>query len=164
MPELVTGLLNGQPSLGGASMVDTAKGVAGTATTVVAGGAGAVRGAAAIAQAKGSGGKLGTLAQLGKAAVMSRSPIQKYRNAMQKMDSLVGAGRQSASNMRTNMGLGNTAGGQSGTDKVTKGLLETKQSNAEKGRGAALTSREAEQLHKLQAQFNKTSTTKNPDN
>ena len=164
IPELVTGLLSGQPSLGGANMVDQAKTAANPATTVVASGAAVVRGAAAIAQGKGKAGKLGTLSELGKAFVMSRSPVQKYRNAVQGMDRLVGQGRQSASNMRTNMGLGKMAGGQAGTDKTTKSLLETKQKNAEDGKGSALTPREAEQLHKLQTHFNrKLNSQKKPD-
>lgn len=157
IPELVTGLLNGQPSLGGAGMVDTARAAAGTATTVVAGGAGVVRGASAIAQGKGKGGALGTLSELGKAAIMSRSPVQKYRNAMQKMDSLVGAGRQSASNMRTNMGLGRTAGGHQGTDRDTMKALTEKEQNS-----GGLTQRETEQLHKFQAQFNNINSNKKP--
>jgi len=161
MPELVTGLLNGQPSLGGAGMVDTAKGaagaVAGTAASV-ASGVGTVRAAAAIAKGAGNGGKLGTLATLGKAAVMSRSPVQKYRNAMQKMDSLVGAGRHSGSNMRTNMGLGKTAGGQDGTNKTTSDNLKNT------AKSSTLTQRETEQLHKLQTQFNKqTAARQKPD-
>ena len=136
-------------------MVDTARAAAGTATTVVAGGAGVVRGASAIAQGKGKGGALGTLSELGKAAIMSRSPVQKYRNAMQKMDSLVGAGRQSASNMRTNMRIGKSASGQTGTDESTMRHLE--KHNERLGgdeNNNKLSSRDTKQLEKLQKRFN----------
>lgn len=172
MPELVTGLLNGQPSLGGAGMMDTAKAAGGAAVGAaasVASGVGTVRAASAIAKGAGNGGKLGTLATLGKAAVMSRSPVQKYRNAMKTMDNLVGQGRASGSNMRTNMGLGRTAGGDDKTtDSVTRTALEKKDKSLGgdgKGSSGGLSPREMSQLHKLQAQFNKTSTTqKKPDN
>lgn len=158
MPELVTGLLNGQPSLGGAGMMDTAKAAGGAAVGAaasVASGVGTVRAAAAIAKGAGNGGKLGTLAQLGKAAIMSRSPVQKYRNAMQKMDSLVGAGRQSASNMRTNMRIGKSASGQTGTDESTMRHLE--KHNERLGgdeNNNKLSSRDTKQLEKLQKRFN----------
>ena len=158
MPELVTGLLNGQPSLGGAGMMDTAKAAGGAAVGAaasVASGVGTVRAASAIAKGAGNGGKLGTLAQLGKAAIMSRSPVQKYRNAMQKMDSLVGAGRQSASNMRTNMRIGKSASGQTGTDESTMRHLE--KHNERLGgdeNNNKLSSRDTKQLEKLQKRFN----------
>jgi len=158
MPELVTGLLNGQPSLGGAGMMDTAKAAGGAAVGAaasVASGVGTVRAASAIAKGAGNGGKLGTLAQLGKAAVMSRSPVQKYRNAMQKMDSLVGQGRQSASNMRTNMRIGKSASGQEGTDDST--MRHLKKHNEQLGgdeNNNKLSSRDTKQLEKLQHKFN----------
>ena len=158
IPELVTGLLNGQPSLGGASMVDTAKGaagsVAGTAASV-ASGVGTVRAASAIAKGSGKGGVLGTLGQLKNAAIMSRGPVQSYRNAFQKMDSLVGAGRQSASNMRTNMRIGKSASGQTGTDESTMRHLE--KHNERLGgdeNNNKLSSRDTKQLEKLQKRFN----------
>lgn len=158
MPELVTGLLNGQPSLGGAGMMDTAKAAGGAAVGAaasVASGVGTVRAASAIAKGAGNGGKLGTLAQLGKAAIMSRSPVQKYRNAMQKMDSLVGAGRQSASNMRTNMRIGKSASGQTGTDESTMRHLEKHNERLDGDENNnKLSSRDTKQLEKLQKRFN----------
>lgn len=156
VPELVTGLLSGQPSIGGASMVDMAKGAAGAAAgaaATAAGAGGAVRAASAIAQGKGKGGALGTLSQLGKAAVMSRGPVQSYRNAMQKMDSLVGAGRHSASNMRTNMRLGKDAAGRAGTDRATIDNLEDVGKTVAK-RGSALSPREQKQYEQLTRKFN----------
>ena len=85
IPALVTGLLNGSPQLGGSSMVDMAKGGAGTAVAVASGGAslaGQVAAARTAATAMGKGGKLGTLTQLGRNYAMSRSPVQAYRGAM----------------------------------------------------------------------------------
>ena len=89
IPALVTGLLNGSPQLGGSSMVDMAKGAAGTAANVGAavatGGAslaGQVTAARTAAMATGKGGTLGTLTQLGRNYAMSRSPVQSYRGAM----------------------------------------------------------------------------------
>lgn len=89
IPALVTGLLNGSPQLGGSSMVDMAKGAAGTAANVGAavatGGAslaGQVTAARTAAMAKGAGGLRGTLTQLGRNYAMSRSPVQSYRGAM----------------------------------------------------------------------------------
>lgn len=158
MPELVTGILNGQPALSGAGMMDTAKAAGGAAVGAaasVASGVGTVRAASAIAKGAGNGGKLGTLAQLGKAAIMSRSPVQKYRNAMQKMDSLVGAGRQSASNMRTNMRIGKSASGQTGTDESTMQHLgkHNKRLGGDENNNK-LSSRDTKQLEKLQKRFN----------
>ena len=89
IPALVTGLLNGSPQLGGSSMVDMAKGAAGTAANVGAavatGGAslaGQMTAARTAAMATGKGGTLGTLTQLGRNYAMSRSPVQSYRGAM----------------------------------------------------------------------------------
>lgn len=86
--ELASGLLNGQPFLGGSSMVDTARG----AVAGAAGAAGGVRGAAALAKAGGAGssggmkGKaglaIGTLAQLGKAGLRSNPMVRGYRAGM----------------------------------------------------------------------------------
>ena len=93
IPALVTGLLNGSPQLGGSSMVDMAKGAAGTAANVGAavatGGAslaGQVTAARTAAMAKGAGGLRGTLTQLGRNYAMSRSPVQSYRGAMQSFN------------------------------------------------------------------------------
>ena len=85
IPALVTGLLNGSPQLGGSSMVDMAKGGAGTAVAVASGGAslaGQVTAARTAAMAKGAGGLRGTLTQLGRNYAMSRSPVQSYRGAL----------------------------------------------------------------------------------
>lgn len=85
IPALVTGLLNGSPQLGGSSMVDMAKGGAGTAVAVASGGAslaGQVTAARTAAMAKGAGGVRGTLTQLGRNYAMSRSPVQSYRGAL----------------------------------------------------------------------------------
>ena len=89
IPALVTGLLNGSPQLGGSSMVDMAKGGAGTAVAVASGGAslaGQVTAARTAAMAKGAGGLRGTLTQLGRNYAMSRSPVQSYRGAMQSFN------------------------------------------------------------------------------
>ena len=89
IPALVTGLLNGSPQLGGSSMVDMAKGGAGTAVAVASGGAslaGQVAAARTAATAKGAGGLRGTLTQLGRNYAMSRSPVQSYRGAMQSFN------------------------------------------------------------------------------
>ena len=60
IPEIVSSLINGQPSFSGGGMVDMAKGVANTAVGTVAGGVGAVRAASAI-NASNKGGWTGTL-------------------------------------------------------------------------------------------------------
>ena len=89
IPALVTGLLNGSPQLGGSSMVDMAKGGAGTAVAVASGGAslaGQVTAARTAAMAKGAGGLRGTLTQLGRNYAMSRSPVQSYRGAMKSFN------------------------------------------------------------------------------
>ena len=101
IPELVTSLLNGQPNLNGAGMVDMAKGAANTAVGATAGGVGAVRGASALASAAGKGGVKGTLAELGKAKLMSTAPVAKYRQAIQTMDNLKNnTGSRMLNNMR----------------------------------------------------------------
>lgn len=76
---LVSGLLNGQPSLGGNMMTDQLR-TAARATTSAAGnvasGVGAVRGAAAVAKALNSqGGNTSTAGQLAKMALANRVPI-----------------------------------------------------------------------------------------
>ena len=93
IPALVTGLLSGSPQLGGSSMVDMAKGAAGTAASagraVATGGAslaGQMVAARTAAMASGKGGTLGTLTQLGRNYAMSRSPIQSYRGAMRSFN------------------------------------------------------------------------------
>ncbi len=91
IPELVTSLLNGQPNLNGAGMVDMAKGAANTAASAAAtaaGGVGAIRGASALAGAAGRGGIKGTLAELGKSKLMSTAPVARYRQAIENMDNL----------------------------------------------------------------------------
>ena len=101
IPELVTSLLNGQPNLNGAGMMDMAKGAANTAVGATAGGVGAVRGASALASAAGNGGVKGTLAELGKAKLMSTAPVAKYRQAIQTMDNLKNnTGSRMLNNMR----------------------------------------------------------------
>lgn len=66
--ELASGLLNGQPSLGGSSMTST------------------MRGAAALAKVAGHSGAggftVGTLAQIGKAAMRSNPAVRGYRAGM----------------------------------------------------------------------------------
>lgn len=127
---------------------------------IVTSGVGTVRAASAIAKGlskDGKGGLGGTLMQLGKAAVMNTRPVQKYRNAFQKMDSLVGAGRQSATNMRTNMNLGLDSSGRVGTDKATlNNLMENDAENPNpKSKGDQLLNpREQKELKRLQNQFN----------
>lgn len=113
IPELVTSLLNGQPNLNGAGMVDMAKGAANTAASTAAtvatsgaGGVGAIQGANAIASAAGNGGVKGTLTQLGKSKLMSTAPVAKYRNAIQTMDNLR---NNSGSRMLNNMRAGRAA-------------------------------------------------------
>ena len=88
IPEIVSSLINGQPSLSGGGMADMARGAANTAVGAVAGGVGSVRAASAIASANGRGGFTGTLAQLGKSKLMSTAPVAKYRQAIENMDSL----------------------------------------------------------------------------
>ena len=91
IPEIVSSLINGQPSLSGGGMADMARGAANTAVNAAAtaaGGVGAVRAASAIASANGRGGFTGTLAQLGKSKLMSTAPVAKYRQAIENMDSL----------------------------------------------------------------------------
>ena len=93
IPALVTGLLSGSPQLGGSSMVDMAKGAAGTAASVgkaaATGGAslaGQVVAARTAAMASGKGCTLGTLTQLGRNYAYSRSPVQSYRGAMRSFN------------------------------------------------------------------------------
>lgn len=80
--ELASGLLNGQPSLGGSSMTSTMRGAVGGSAAA----AGNVRGAAALAKAAGHSGAggltVGTLAQLGKAAMRSNPAVRGYRAGM----------------------------------------------------------------------------------
>lgn len=83
--ELASGLLNGQPSLGGSNMTSTMSGTVGGASAA----AGNVRGAAALAKAAGHSGAgglaIGTLAQIGKAAMRSNSMVRGYRSGMQNI-------------------------------------------------------------------------------
>ena len=106
IPELVTSLLNGQPNLNGAGMMDMAKGAANTAVGATAGGVGAVRGASALATGAGHGGVKGTLTQLGKAKLMSTAPVARYRQAIRAMDDLR---TNSGSRMLNNMNAGRSA-------------------------------------------------------
>ena len=78
IPQLVTGLLSGQPQLSGSDMTGMLKG----ATTGAAAGAGNIAAASAAAQAAGKGGMTGTLCQLGRNYMMSRSPVRSYRDAI----------------------------------------------------------------------------------
>lgn len=84
IPSLASGLLNGQPSLGGAGMQAMAMK---TATAPVKA-AGMVSGARQLAAASGKGGVKGTLMQLGKAAVNSRMPVQAFRGGQKRMEDL----------------------------------------------------------------------------
>lgn len=83
--ELASGLLNGQPSLGGGSMTSTMRGAVGGAAAA----AGNVRGAAALAKAAGHSGAggltVGTLAQIGKAAMRSNPAVRGYRAGMRNI-------------------------------------------------------------------------------
>ena len=83
--ELASGLLNGQPSLGGSSMTSTMRGAVGGAAAA----AGNVRGAAALAKAAGHSGAggltVGTLAQIGKAAMRSNPAVRGYRTGMRNI-------------------------------------------------------------------------------
>lgn len=152
IPELVTGLLNGQPSLGGAGMVDTAtKAAAGTMAV-----AGNVRAAHAIAQGAGKGrlGSLaGTLTNLTKAAVVSRAPVQAYRRAYSNMDSYVGKGKNAASISRANMQDGLTAGGGLGPKEQAEvsqsKLKDAREKNAESGGGGSVSQREIDAINKV---------------
>lgn len=105
IPEIVSSLINGQPSLSGGGMVDMAKGAANTAVGTVAGGVGAVRAASAI-NASDKGGWTGTLAQLGKSKLMSTTPVTRYRGAVKAMDDLR---KNSGSRMLNNMRAGRSA-------------------------------------------------------
>ena len=107
IPEIVSGLLSGQPSLSGGGMVDMAKGAVNTAAsaaTSVAGGIGAIRGARAIAKHNGGG----TLSQLANNKIMSTAPMARYRQAIETMDSL---NRNSGSKMINRMRNGKAATG-----------------------------------------------------
>lgn len=119
IPELVTSLLNGQPNLNGAGMMDMAKGAANTAVSAAAGGVGAVQAANAIAGAAGSGGVKGTLAQLGKSKLMSTAPVARYRSAIQAMDNL---NKNTGSIMLGRMRRGERATGDSGENKSNSGV------------------------------------------
>ena len=83
--ELASGLLNGQPSLGGSSMTSTMRGAVGGAAAA----AGNVRGAAALAQKAGYSGKggltIGTLSEIGKAAMRSNPAVRGYRTGMRNI-------------------------------------------------------------------------------
>jgi len=109
IPELVTSLLNGQPNLNGAGMMDMAKGAANTVATAAAtaaGGVGAIKGSSALASAAGKGGVKGTLAELGKSKLMSTAPVAKYRQAIENMDSIK---RYTGRAMLDNMKIGKAA-------------------------------------------------------
>ncbi|MFC2316620.1 MAG: type IV secretion system protein, partial [Selenomonas massiliensis] len=78
IPQLVSGLLSGQPQLSGSDMTGALKGaVAGAAAAT-----GNIAAAQAAAAATGKGGMTGTLTQLGRNYVMSRSPVRSYRDAI----------------------------------------------------------------------------------
>ena len=78
IPQLVSGLLSGQPQLSGSDMTGALKGaVAGAAAAT-----GNIAAAQAAAAATGKGGMTGTLTQLGRNYVMSRSPVRSYREAI----------------------------------------------------------------------------------
>lgn len=78
IPQLVSGLLSGQPQLSGSDMTGALKGaVAGAAAAT-----GNIAAAQAAAAAAGNGGMKGTLTQLGRNYVMSRSPVRSYREAI----------------------------------------------------------------------------------
>jgi len=149
MPELVTGLLNGQPSLGGAGMVDTAtKAAAGTMAV-----AGNVRAAHAIAKGAGKNGFTGTLANLTKSAIVSRAPIQAYRRAYSNMDSYVGVGRNSASVARKNLRNNLTTSGQNGPEKTGQDSLKRRadaQSKAANGGEGSVSQRQMDAVKNTQ--------------
>jgi type IV secretion system protein TrbL len=108
--DLVSGLLNGQPSLGGSNMISTAGGAIGAAASV-ASGVGAARGASALAKAAGGKGgmSLSTLAELGRGG-FNRNPItQRYRSGISGMSNLK---EQSGSRMLNYMENGKTARGR----------------------------------------------------
>lgn len=81
IPSLAAGLLNGQPSLGGAGM--TAMATQAAAAPIRA--AGMVKEASRMANKNGRGGAKGTLMELGKAAVNSRLPVQAFRSGRRQM-------------------------------------------------------------------------------
>ena len=84
IPALASGLLNGQPSLGGAGM--TAMATQTAAAPIRA--AGMVKEASKRASNNGSGGAKGTLMELGKAAVNSQLPVQAFRGGRQRIREL----------------------------------------------------------------------------
>lgn len=84
IPALASGLLNGQPSLGGAGMREMATKAA--AAPIAA--AGMVKEANRMAKNNGQGGVTGTLMQSGKAAVNSRMPVQAFRGGRQRLREL----------------------------------------------------------------------------
>ena len=78
IPQLVSGLLSGQPQLSSSDMTGALKGaVAGAAAAT-----GNIAAAKAAAAATGKGGLGGTLTQLGRNYMMSRSPVRSYRDAI----------------------------------------------------------------------------------
>ena len=78
IPQLVSGLLSGQPQLSSSDMTGALKGaVVGAATAT-----GNIAAAKAAAAATGKGGLGGTLTQLGRNYMMSRSPVRSYRDAI----------------------------------------------------------------------------------
>ena len=84
VPALASGLLNGQPSLGGSGMREMTTKAA--AAPIAA--AGMVREASKMAKQNGQGGVKGTLMELGKAAVNSRLPVQAFRGGRQRLRQL----------------------------------------------------------------------------
>ena len=149
MPELVTGLLNGQPSLGGAGMVDTATRAASGAAAVT----GNVAAAHAIAKGAGKNGFTGTLANLGKSAIMSRAPIQSYRKAFSNMDSYIGKGKNAGSTSYRNMHEGLTAGGGLGPKEQAEvsqaKLKDAREKNAGGGGEGSVSQREIDAINKV---------------
>ena len=78
IPQLVSGLLSGQPQLSGSDMTGALKGAVASAAAAT----GNIAAAQAAAAATGKGGFGGTLTQLGRNYMMSRSPVRSYRDAI----------------------------------------------------------------------------------
>ena len=160
MPELVTGLLNGQPSLGGASMVDTAKAAGGAAVGTVgaaASGVGTLRAASAIAQGKGKGGAFGTLAQLGTAKLMSTRPVQSYRGAISRMGNLVGKNANSGSKMLDGFRNPKKDSNPNAVTEKSTGASSTPE------KPPSVSPRDAEKISKLQNQISQAVESRHPD-
>lgn len=81
IPSLAAGLLNGQPSLGGAGM--TAMATQAAAAPIQA--AGMVSGARKMASQNGRGGVKGTLMELGRAGINSTLPVQAFHSGRKRI-------------------------------------------------------------------------------